>query len=309
MEKDFHYHLIYAIAKITGMNNPDIITYSSQFVDDNNEGQFFVDKKNISFPDRIQQTNGEYYYPIMTQSLSPKSLDLYIQKYVYVPFHFLPGDNTVIINEKGNALNTTPNSINANKILSEALDSKNPYQIGIALHAFADTWSHQNFTGLREDWNAVYPWYNVFKSLVPNIGHAEVGHSPDIISEKWTDYRLKKVIDNTGRAFEAIKVIFSKLREKTNTGPVWGDIEQDFKDIVNIADYDSRIKKIVEFVSNHNGGDIPRYSPDNWINEALNKTTDSVIMKSNFTNTNWYKFHQAAKKHFAFVMSLISDLI
>jgi hypothetical protein len=39
MEKDFHYYLTYALAKITGLNNPEIVAYSSQFVDDNNEGQ------------------------------------------------------------------------------------------------------------------------------------------------------------------------------------------------------------------------------------------------------------------------------
>ena len=172
MEKDFHYYLIYAMAKITKLNNPDIVAYASQFVDDNNEGQFSVNEEEINFPQRLK-TNGGYYYPIMTQSLSPISLDPYVQKYVYVPFHFLPGDNNVKIKGAGNPLSVTPNSANARAILSKTLDSDNPYLIGIALHTFADTWSHQNFTGLREEWNSVYPWYNVFKSIVPNIRSEE----------------------------------------------------------------------------------------------------------------------------------------
>jgi len=43
MEKDFHYHLIFAIARITGFEKAEIIAVSSQFVDDNNEGQFSID--------------------------------------------------------------------------------------------------------------------------------------------------------------------------------------------------------------------------------------------------------------------------
>ena len=117
MEKDFHYYLTYALAKITGLDRPDTIAYSSQFVDDNNEGQFSVDGKETFFPDRLR-ANGGYYYPIMTQSLSPKSLDLYVQKYVYVPFHFLPGDNTVKIKGKTNPLSATPNSDNAKIVLT-----------------------------------------------------------------------------------------------------------------------------------------------------------------------------------------------
>ena len=109
MEKDFHYYLIYALAKVTGSNAPDVVAYSSQFTDDNNEGQFSVDRSDVFFPEKLK-ANGGYYYPIMTESLSPKSLDPYVQKYVYAPFHFLPGDNNVVIKGKKNPLSTTPNS-------------------------------------------------------------------------------------------------------------------------------------------------------------------------------------------------------
>jgi hypothetical protein len=132
MEKDFHYYLVYALAKITRTRNPEEIAYSSQFVDDNNEGQFSVDGEQILFPEKIK-ADGGYYYPMMTQSLSPKSLDPYVQKYVYVPFHFLPGDNDVEIKDKKNPLSATPNSGNAKAILSGALESENPYLIGISV--------------------------------------------------------------------------------------------------------------------------------------------------------------------------------
>lgn len=307
MEKDFHYYLVYALARTTGYQSPDIIAYSSQFVDDNNEGQFSIDGEETGFPDKIEAAEG-YYYPIMTQSLSPKSLDIYVQRYVYVPFHFLPGDNNVEIKMKKNKLSTTPNSKNAQSLLNHALQSNDPYQIGLALHTFADTWSHQNFTGLREDWNSVYPWYEIFKSIVPNIGHAEAGHSPDIISDTWADHRLKTKIDNQERAFDATKNIYTMMRSKSQSGPEWYDVKNSYEAIIKSSDYDSRIKAISDFMNDNGHGAIPDYSKDKWIDDALEKKEDNVVMKPDFTSTDWYKFHQAAKRHFAHVTNLIKAL-
>jgi hypothetical protein len=307
MEKDFHYYLVYSMAKVTGCDDADIIAYASQFVDDNNEGQFSIDGKKTGFPQKIE-ANGGYYCPLMTQSLSTKSLDRYIHQYVYIPFHFLPGNNDVIIEGKKNSYSTTPDSKNAGAMLIEALKSKNPYRIGIALHTYADTWSHQNFTGLREEWNSVYPWYNVFKSIVPNIGHAEAGHLPDIISERWTDHRFNKRIKNKERAFVATREIYKALRKYSRCGPFWSDVKNSYKKIINASDYDHRKRKIKDFLESENLGQIPKYSKDNWIDEALNKGGAQVVMEPNFKEKHWFKFHQAAKAHFAHVLNLIKCL-
>ncbi len=80
IEKDFHYYMIYTIAKLTNFEKADIIAHSSQFVDDNNEGKFSIDKKATFFPTSIK-SNGSYFNPIMTQSLSPESLETIIKKY------------------------------------------------------------------------------------------------------------------------------------------------------------------------------------------------------------------------------------
>ena len=133
---------------MTRLDYPEVVAYACQFVDDNNEGQFSIDGGELVFPDKLR-SGGGHYFPVMTQSLSPKSLNAFIQRYVYIPFHFLPGDNTVELNGQRNSLCTTPNSANARAILKKALRSRDPYQIGIALHTFGDTWSHQNFTGQK----------------------------------------------------------------------------------------------------------------------------------------------------------------
>lgn len=312
MEKDFHYFLIYSLAKVTGSEDAEIIAYASQFTDDNNEGQFSIDGQKEFFPSKLK-SNGGYYYPLMTQSLSPKSLRLDIHKYVYMPFHFLPGDNDVELKGKKNSLSTTPNSKNAKSLMANALASNNPYLIGLAVHTYADTWSHQNFTGFREEWNSVYPWYSVFKSIVPNIGHAEAGHSPDIISDVWTDHRLekgKRKINNQERALVATKEIYLAFRRKFGKGPIWTDIKKDYKRIIDAPGYDERIKEISDFLIDSGLGPIPDYNKSNWIDEALalDSRGEEVVLKPNLTETHWYKFQQASKAHLSYVLNLIKEL-
>lgn len=307
MEKDFHYYLIYGIAKTAGFDDADIIAASSQFVDDNNEGQFSIDGQPAFFPEKIP-ANGGHFYPIMTQSLSPRSLDTYVQKYVYVPFHFVPGDNSVVIEGRRNPLSTTPASPHATAVLTKALESGNPYLLGIALHSYADTWSHQNFTGIQEDWNSVYPWYNVFKSIVPNIGHAEAGHSPDVISEEWTDHRLGEKIINRKRAFQATAAIYKAMRRKSKSGPYWTDVRRDFRQIINARDYDDRKQKIDDFLTVNGHDAVPGYSEDSWIDAALDREGGRIVMSERFEETHWCRFHQAAKAHFATVLELTKEI-
>jgi hypothetical protein len=176
MEKDFHFYVTYALANKAGFSDDDshIIAYSSQYLDDNNESQYPRKGGPPQFPFGIK-ANGGFFRPIMTQSMSVKSLVYEIQKFVYVPFHFLPGDTNQPINGQHSRYSTTPDSPNARNLLRAALATNNPYRVGIAVHTFSDTWSHQNFTGYEEDWNSVFHWRNPFRALAPNIGHADVG--------------------------------------------------------------------------------------------------------------------------------------
>ncbi|MBF0487137.1 MAG: hypothetical protein HQK98_03150 [Nitrospirae bacterium] len=314
MEKDFHYDIIYSIARLTECANPEIIAHASQFVDDNSERWFGED---VPFPEKIPYSTGGHYFPIMTQSMSVLSVDPYIQKFVYIPFHFLPGNNNVTIQGKKNPLSTTPGSINAIQLLQKALASNDPYRIGIALHTFADTWSHQNFTGMEEDWNAVYPWYDISKNLAPHIGHANAGHSPDVISEIWTDHRLAvedRQVDNKTRALEAILLIYLTLNKHTGKGPGLDKVKDDYTKIVGAADFNSRIATVASLIRDKFGEEVPSYDSNVWTSAVL-KEKGFVVKKSfefrdevALKTSDWYKFNQAAKAQLAFVLSLIEDL-
>lgn len=197
MQKDFHYYIIYALAKEAGYedNEANIIAYASQYVDDNTDREYTVSDSfgefYVSFPSKIGKS-GEYYFPIITQAVDITSFKLSVQRYVYAPFHFIPGDNNVDIKGKKNPLCTTIGCKTAKNILQAALNGMNDYyKIGIALHTYADTWAHERFSAFHEDWNRVFK-FNIFKNLPPNIGHGEVFEKPDEISTEWVDERFGK---------------------------------------------------------------------------------------------------------------------
>jgi hypothetical protein len=151
MQIDLHFYGIYALARAAGINSieAEIIAHASQFVDDS------IDDNEV-----VLQSIGKAVIPILT---SHKPLNFQISKpaeqwRVWVPFHFLPGnepsDGTFI-----ERMTCRKNSEPAKKILEFALDKTNtdirPYIAGIATHVFADTFSHNGFLGLSSEANNV----------------------------------------------------------------------------------------------------------------------------------------------------------
>lgn len=200
MNIEFHYYILNLLCRYSGFNEGDarIISYASQFVDYN------LVTYSIDAPDRT-------YHTIPTQNYgfwSPET-----PRRVYIPFHFVPGEldypGAERLDGGRNRLNTTPDSPAAKKILIAALRSRDLYRVGIALHTYADTWAHQNFSGIREPWNTCDPG-----SIIPPIGHAQVLKTPDLLTSRWEDPRLAppyRRVDNRERAFAAARKIYKYL--------------------------------------------------------------------------------------------------
>lgn len=324
MQKDFHYDIIYALAKSAGYadSEANIIAYASQYTDDNTDreysafdshGEFYV-----GFPKEIGKS-GDLYFPIITQAVNVTAFKLSIQRYVFAPFHFIPGDNNVTINGKTNPLCTTRDCKNAKDLVQDALSGDDPYRLGIALHTYVDTWSHERFSAFHEDWNRVYNSFIL--NLPPNIGHGEVFTKPDEISTEWEDERFKEgKINNMERALKAAENIF-RLINKGRT--VWNDIASDFEKIMNAKDLNDRVKLVKEMYP-----EIEGYDEDKWINEALSFSRDAseIPEVNSFTgaprptrprfvdisvkdiNAHWFRFQSAAKKQLARVIGMIEAL-
>ena len=53
---------------------------------------------------------------------------------------------------------------------------------------------------------------------------------------------------------------------------------------------------------------VPKYSKHDWIDAALDREEEQIVMREGFEETDWYLFHQAAKVHFATVFELTKEL-
>jgi len=222
VQKDFHFYVTYALARRLGIPRPEaeLIAWANQFTDELDEGSI---------------------HRIQTQSaLLGNWDDPQIQMSVLVPFHFVPGNDPV------HPWKTTPDSPHARDLLALALASRSPLRLGIALHAIQDTFSHQGFSGWREELNSCYPWYSLTSAL-PNVGHAEMRATPDIVNIVWTDPRSNERIDNRYRAMEAARVTCRMLQRWSRGAKPetpWQELKKELKPVFATPSYDERKEKL-----------------------------------------------------------------
>lgn len=249
----FHYYSVRWLAREAGVPEAEAetIARSSQFVDE------------AVRPGRVE-TGRAPYDLIATQDYL--FWDESILSEVYLPFHFLPGDPEEAGRKRRdgarNRWAVTPNGEAARELLVGALRTRNPFRIGIALHAFADGWAHQNFTARWEDFNALDG-----SGALPPVGHLQALTNPDDPSRLWTDPRLLPEhfrIDNAARFLEAARKIFRYLR-------TW--LRRPFRD------EDLLLPKLEDLLRAPGGregveaafivdGDVPKYEKGSWAREA-----------------------------------------
>jgi hypothetical protein len=218
MQEDFHFYTIYALARSAGFNteNSHIIAYSSQHTDD------------AKYEHALEFVNGGRFQQVLSahRFLDLAALGKATCYRIWIPFHFLPGNLGVDFSER---MLTRANSVVAQRIIEDFLGSDlkaySLHRLGIILHVYADTWSHQNFLGLvhenlndikalkikRETGSSFRMILNDLKAKVleyaaPKLGHAQAGTIPDEPFREWghKDYRGKAYdISNPERALDA----------------------------------------------------------------------------------------------------------
>jgi hypothetical protein len=170
MQIDCHYHATYALARAAGLR-PDValtIATCSQFVDDN------VGKISVEFRDGSRADVEATAH----HTADNENLEAYDQRQVWVPFHFLPGNQGETFTER---LKCRKDSVIAREMVEHHLGLANkPFAvalIGIAAHVYADTFSHYGFAGVSSRGNQV----------VNNSFEFDVDLDPEIL-----DYITKK---------------------------------------------------------------------------------------------------------------------
>lgn len=156
MQIDFHHAVTYIVGRLAGLtsNDAQTVAYSCQYVDDaTNSGS-------------VEFESGQRYIRI---SSAHRTLDLKDNadeadnRRVWVPFHFLPGNDTPTKGSNSERflarMVCRPGSAVAYTMMRRCIEEHDkPFaleRLGIALHTFVDTWAHQGFVGYVDDFNKV----------------------------------------------------------------------------------------------------------------------------------------------------------
>lgn len=327
MDIEFHYYMTYLIAARAGFEPREslILAYTSQHIDDND----LIYEINPDTP--------EYYSNYISQTiniLKPKKVLLRI----YPIFHFIPGDpfneNARRKDGKMHYLNTTPDSKNAQAVLHSALNSGDIYRIGLACHSYADSWSHENFVGFFDQYNAPN---GEFKSL----GHVAAIDRPDRTAAVWNDSRLIDPLarkDNKTIYLQAAGRIFDHLRAYLYPALVAEIYQADKKELIEDLSWaigvtdrprhhrNIRIERYKELSrkNQYGGVEIKNYDINEWMDDAVKENVRGFRIRSkkvairfiksnlseamprfkdhytwkdpaNYRQTHWYRFQEAVK--------------
>jgi len=318
MNIEFHYFITFILSRKAGFTPEDAYTiaYSSQYTDDNNFKYY------VNFKD------GDHYINEISQTLDITKPSETRRK-IYPLFHFIPGgqqaeETCTLECGQEKCFATVPDSETAQEILKDALKSKDLYRIGVAVHAYADTWSHQNFLGYKCKANARKGF-----GIVPNIGHADFFHEPDKIHNEWIDSRLGKSfqVNNDERFLDAAKHIFVHLYRYNN--PKANDtqaiaeyetlsLENQLKDAMDESylfgrDEKARVKAYKK-ICNELGLKKYRYHPNAWRYDAIEKHDfetdlfDRYWAKVTFPDSDWFRFQKAVEDHRDYALNLLEPI-
>lgn len=246
MQEDFHFYTIYALCRSAGLDEKTahIIAYSSQHTDD------------AKYEEPLEFINGGRFSQTLTahRFLTLDSLGKSVCYRIWIPFHFLPGNQGVHFYER---MITRANSTVSKKMMDDILNfpfkAYSLHLLGIALHVFADTWSHQGFMGIIHSMNNIddikiqdedNDFINsllenlkrdAMEYAAPELGHAQAGTIPDepFRKRQYMDYKGRLIfkenpqiaLDSAQNCYMVITNFIEKRALSTGKRPIkWDDL-------------------------------------------------------------------------------------
>ncbi|WP_186167737.1 DUF6765 family protein [Burkholderia gladioli] len=149
MNIDFHYGVVYAMARLGGLSVGDATTvaHACQYIDDS------------TTPGVLQFRDGELFERFAAAHSMADYHNVYEQgnRLTWVPFHFLPAGQGETLEEKAIC---RPDSDVAREVVRHTLrlspaTGNRLHRLGVTLHTYVDTWAHQGFSGIESDYNRV----------------------------------------------------------------------------------------------------------------------------------------------------------
>lgn len=258
MNIEFHYYALRYLARCAGFSDADAaeVAVSSQLVDEC-LAPWEIIGAGGAVEERTEVTQDYLFW------------DERVAEEIYRPFHFIPGDRGAASARRADGAASpgavTADSPLAREVLIAALRTRNMERIGIALHAYADSWAHQGFSADIEPQNALDP-----ASPLPAVGHLQAFGAPDDPRRRWTDPRLaagEREVDNAARFAGAAAKIYRFLcayRRKgfADEAFVIDRLAEIWRRPAAAGDSASRASDyIIEL-------DLPPYEPEAWAREA-----------------------------------------
>ena len=233
MNIDFHYGVIYLLARLAGLEKPDAetVAHAGQYVDDATVGGM------------LEFAGGESYerFASAHKMFDYMNINNTSDKRIWAPFHFLPAGEGNTLEEKSIC---KPDSAVARDMVAHTIENRNAenalHRLGITLHVYVDTWAHQNFSGTISDHNVVKSltsddysheiWTGKLKQLLDGIvhtaqtdfldhvvklGHGAALHFPDLPWAKWeyeNGHGLKFKRDNLLIFMEAADMAYRAIK-------------------------------------------------------------------------------------------------
>jgi hypothetical protein len=214
MDIDFHFSTVYVLARWAGFgsDNARLLATCSQLVDDN------IDDKMPHFSAFPQRFSGHEIWENVREVENAE---------VWVPFHFLPALDGDTLDQQ---LVCRKNSVLAQALAADMRTYSGKdrlFRLGIALHVYADTWAHQEFSGITSAGNTLLglesqpeqkislEWLEYkaapFANLKP-LGHAAAVHFPDQPYLYWhSEQKFPEGRSNWVEFLEAARALYQIL--------------------------------------------------------------------------------------------------
>jgi hypothetical protein len=223
MQLDMHYYGTAVIANAAGFT-PDqarLIAYAAQYVDDADD-------------DEVLGVGGARFTPVRTAHYGLTMFTARTEADIHLPFHFPPAG---YVGGGMAGYRVQADSPLVRELVAAAGRESNPAlrlcRLGVALHTYADTWSHDGFSAWLEGGNDVSDievrqdghWKPLGLAelpldLLPAMGHFQAGFLPDEPYRVWRNRRPQAgeacapiIRDNPALYLEAVDAIYARLRE------------------------------------------------------------------------------------------------
>jgi hypothetical protein len=337
MQIDMHYGAVYYLAIFAGVSSDEAIKIacSSQLVDDAKFGG------TVQFCDGDGCICNNSAHANLTDNLSAHA------RLVWIPYHFVPELTTRgTFLEK---LKCVKDSSLARSAIEEAIEERDsdirPYRFGVALHAYADTWSHYGFSGIASDTNLVkhvrpldikqnpLEWVETkFGNLVGYIkgsrmnpiGHLFAETCPDLPYLKWqyavVGTNSPPIMRNNQNDFrEALESIYQYMLQYLGTRPVSGipapqKVVFDQLLSMNEDNGEKRLSKWAEMFKKKFNMDIPEYEEQAWIDNSFGKVWKKdvcMLLDSEtsleFKKSDYWRFCRGLSKHGNYIVGRLAQ--